>query len=35
MSVYYYGMAYWSNEDYDRGLDRVVSRVELLGYVVV
>jgi hypothetical protein len=35
MSVWYYGMAYRSNEDYGRGLDRVVSRVELSGYAVV
>jgi hypothetical protein len=35
MSVQYYGMAYQSNEDYSRGLDRVVSRVDLSGYAVV
>jgi hypothetical protein len=35
MTVWYYGMAYQSNEDYSRGLDRVVSRVELSDYAVV
>jgi hypothetical protein len=35
MSVWYYGMAQWSKEDYGHGVDREVSRVELSSFAVV